>query len=146
MYFCIKNDNIYIHKESSRLERGLLVIIKHQTEELIAWMKKLKERFEANNPPEHMSDHTFFQQMKKETEPLFHLLNDWEKEVIAYIKNNHDINVYFPQIVATKENVEVLILHSYYVDIRRRLYMERYKSSLLIFEKILEEIERKEEL
>src|SRR5690625_3777272 len=92
MYFCIKNDNIYIHKESSRLERGLLVIIKHQTEELIAWMKKLKERFEANNPPEHMSDHTFFQQMKKETEPLVHLLNDCEKEVKDYKKKDKTLN------------------------------------------------------
>lgn len=113
--------------------------LKEQTEQLKKHLDLLKGKFEENDPPEHISDKKFFLKMKEETAPIYQLLEEWEKEALEFIKNKH-VRIYPHQINATKENVELILLHSYYVDIRKRIYMEYYKSSHYIFDQILSEI------
>lgn len=104
------------------------------------YLNQLMQKYEENNPPEHMSDKAFFLRMKKETAPIYDLLEEWEVQALDQIKNRK-MNVHPHQIVSTKENIELIILHSYYIDARRKRYMELNHSSHYIFDQLLRDIQ-----
>lgn len=100
---------------------------------------QLQERFETSQPPSSPNDRDFFNYMKKETKPIYELLKIWQQDTLSYIKKNKSM-LYPQQITATVENIEMIILHSYYIDIRRRFYMEYFNSTIYILEQLLKEL------
>lgn len=110
-----------------------------QTKKLKHYLHSLKEKFENNQPPKSVNDMEFFLKMKKETAPIYDLLEKWEDTTLHLIKKRK-LNVHPHQIKSTKENMELLILHSYYVDARRRRYMELNHSCIYIFDQLLHEL------
>jgi|SRR5699024_2380249 len=108
------------------------------TTQLQRHLEKLKQTFEQDNKPD--KGVTFFQKVKKETEPIFHILDQWERESLDTL-NRVDISLYPQQITSTKENMEALLLYSYYKDVRKRRYMEIYKSCHYIYATLLKEIQ-----
>lgn len=119
----------------NRRDDGTFMELIRQTEELKQYLDELKVRYEANNPPETVSDRTFFVEMKAATEPIYSLLEEWETVALDVVKNQK-INVHPHQIASTRENMELLILHSYYIDARRKRYMELNHSSHFIFDQL----------
>jgi len=113
-------------------------LIKEKTLLLKQHINSLKKKFLLNEPPESINDHDFFNEMKEETKPIFNLLEQWEVDVQSYLKN-YQSKVYPHQIEATKENIKLLILHSYYIDIRKRFYMEYYQSIIYVLDSLLSE-------
>jgi hypothetical protein len=111
-----------------------------QTELLKQHLDHLKTMYEANNPPESVNDKYFFLTMKEETAPIYDLLEEWEESALEHIKATKT-NVHPHQITSTRENVELLILHSYYVDARRKRYMELNRSSHYIFDQLLRNLQ-----
>lgn len=99
----------------------------------------LKDRYEANDPPKNRRDKAFFAMVKEETTPVYHLLDEWETLALATVKAR-EINVHPHQVTSTKENMELILLHSYYIDARRKRYMELYQSVDYIFDQILREL------
>lgn len=104
-------------------------------EKLIQEVEQLKDLFHKNTEPKDINDHEYFFQLKKETAQLFSLLDEWENAVLLTLKEK-PLKIFEHQITATKDNIEVLVMHSYYKDIRKRLYMERYYSIMLVLENI----------
>lgn len=109
-----------------------------KTKLLLQHIARLKEFFELGEPPKDVRDKAFFLQVKEETEPIYKLLEEWEEETLHAIKNR-EISLHPQQIISTKENLELLIMHSYYKDLRRRRYNEYYKSIQYILEQIIYE-------
>lgn len=114
----------------------LMKVLRRQTEQLKKYIDQLKERYELNDPPKDIRDKSFFLTMKDETEEFYKLLETWKDHALEIIKNRK-INVHPHQIISTTENIELLILHSYYIDARRKRYMELNKSCHYIFDQIL---------
>lgn len=108
-----------------------------QTKQLKMYLDKLKDRYETNEPPESLRDKSFFFKMKEETAPIYNLLEAWEEKALDFVQDRN-VNVHPHQIVSTAENMELIILHSYYVDARRKRYMEFNHSSHFIFDQLLE--------
>lgn len=108
------------------------------TKELSNYLDTLKRMFEQNEKPK--ADKDFFQFVKGETVPYFDLLEKWEQLALLAIQKQKSI-LQPQQITSTKENMEALILHSYYVDIRKRQYMEINKSCHYIFNQLIKEFE-----
>lgn len=113
-----------------------MMALKEQTEQLKQYLDQLKERYEGNTPPENMKDKQFFLIMKEDTIAIYDLLETWEKDALEVIKDRK-VNVHPHQITSTKENMELLILHSYYIDTRRKRYMELNRSSHYILDQLL---------
>lgn len=110
------------------------------TLELKQHLNLLQELYENNNPPENMRDKKFFYKMKEETEPIYELLNHWETLALECIKQNKNVGVHPQQIISTKENMELLIMHSYYHDCRHRRYMELNYSIHYILDQLQREL------
>lgn len=109
------------------------------TELLLKHLMHLHEFFEEGKPPENIRDKAFFLQVKEEVTPIYELVEEWEEQALQAVKNR-EVNLHPAQINSTKENMDLLIMHSYYKDIRKRRYMEYYKSIRYIFEQIIHEL------
>lgn len=109
------------------------------TQHLKQHLDELLHRFKTHVPPESFSDKPFFLKMKKETAPIYDLLETWENETLRLIKERA-ITVHPHQVTATKENIQLLLLHSYYIDARRRRYMELHQSSHYICDQIIRDL------
>ncbi|MEI3604765.1 DUF1798 family protein [Pseudogracilibacillus sp. SE30717A] len=108
------------------------------TKQLNNYLDKLLTEFEQGKKPS--DDKTFFTFVKQETEPYFLALEEWEKIALIFIKNKSNL-LHPQQINSTKENMEALMLHSYYKDVRKRRYMEMNKSCRYIFHQLIKEFE-----
>lgn len=106
------------------------------TEQLLIYLNKLKTNYETGIVPE--KDKEFFNFVKKETDPMFDLLHVWEEAALSHIKKQN-VSLHPKQIDATIDNIKTLILHSYYIDVRKRRYMEIYKSCEYILNLLLKE-------
>lgn len=84
---------------------------------------ELKDKFLESTPPEDARDSEFFQKVKSETDPLFKLAERWEEEALAAVKERK-ILVHPQQVEATRENFELILLHSYYIDVKEKRFME----------------------
>lgn len=110
------------------------------TEQLLVRIHFLKEKFDLENKPMKV-DKAFFEYVKKEIDPYYALIDQWESRVTQLIKQNK-ISLHHHQVTATVDNVRALFLHSYYIDIRKRRYMEIYKSCDYIFNQLLKELKQ----
>ncbi|MFS0672640.1 DUF1798 family protein [Ornithinibacillus sp. 179-J 7C1 HS] len=115
------------------------MILVNYTNQLKQELDNLKNIFEQNNPPEDRKDKVFFEMVKKETLPIYELLGKWEELALEIIKESK-ISVHPNQVVSTRENMELLLMHSYYVDVRRRRYMELHQSVMYVFDQLLRAI------
>ncbi|WP_028782997.1 DUF1798 family protein [Thalassobacillus devorans] len=86
-------------------------------------VEKLRTRYEAQEGPADRNDHEFFQKVKTETAPMFQLNDKWLETAEEFVKDKQ-VNVHPNQVKSTHENVELLILHSYYIDVKKKRYQE----------------------
>lgn len=100
---------------------------------------ELKEHFETNTAPKNKKDKSFFEYVKERTTPIYEGLEKWEILALQMTKDRR-INVHPQQVVSTRENMELLLMHSFYIDVRRKRYMELYKSIQYIFDQIVQEL------
>lgn len=107
------------------------------TKELLNELNELQQIYENGKEPS--KDKTFFQHVRNETKVLFDMLDEWEKLAEDFVLQRSS-GVHLHQIQATKDNMQTLILHSYYKDVRKRRYMEIYKSCKFIFQQVLKEL------
>ncbi|MFC2948340.1 DUF1798 family protein [Virgibacillus sediminis] len=110
-----------------------------QTRQLKQHLDRLKARFETEQPPDNKKDKDFFFKVKEETTPIYSILEEWEEKSLDLVKNRK-ADVHPHQVTSTRENMELLLLHSYYIDVRRKRYMELYKSIHYVFDQLLREL------
>ncbi|MBC5637037.1 DUF1798 family protein [Ornithinibacillus sp. BX22] len=106
------------------------------TNQLKQELVKLKDIFEQTDPPEDRKDKVYFEMVREKTLPVYVLLEKWEALALEVIKASK-ISVHPNQIVSTRENMELLLMHSYYVDVRRRRYMELHQSVLYVLDQLI---------
>jgi len=115
--------------------------VKMQTEHLKKYVTGLKKRFKTGSAPENRKDRNFFLKVKEETAPMYQLLEQWEENALKLVKGRK-VNVHPQQVTSTKENMELMLMHSYYMDVKEKRFMELHNSIIYIFDQLLREIER----
>ena len=119
--------------------------MKELTIELKNHLDRLKDRFETTPPPENRRDRDFFEWVKQETNPIYELLEKWEETASSLVKERK-VRIHPQQISATRENMELVLMHSYFIDARRKRYLELYQSILFIFDQLLDELNHSNEM
>ncbi|QHE54291.1 DUF1798 family protein [Pontibacillus sp. HMF3514] len=118
-------------------------------EETIMEVKKnldqLKDLFLQSEKPPDRKDRELFEKVKKESKPLFELNEKWADLAEQYTYKVENSVVYPLQIKNTKENFELVILHSYYIDVPKKRYMELYNSIHYVLDQLLDSIEMNKE-
>lgn len=106
---------------------------KLKTERLKEELILLKERFLTNEKPENKRDYEFFSYVKDKTTPIFLLIDEWEQSANELIQKR-EISIHPQQVASTKDNFELLLLHSYYIDVKKKRYMELYQAIQYVFD------------
>ncbi len=75
---------------------------------------------------------SYFYEIKPEVDKYFDLIDTWG-ELAHQLFGEGMLAVYPQQIDATVDNMRVLIMHSYYKDVRKRRYMEIRQSCYYVF-------------
>ncbi|MFB1049348.1 DUF1798 family protein [Paraliobacillus sp. JSM ZJ581] len=112
--------------------------VKNVTIELKEHLKRLKHNFFYQDKPKNKRDLNFFSYVKEVTNPVFHIIEQWEHNTANAVKNR-ELSIHPQQVVSTRENIELLLLHSYYIDVKQDRYMNLYNSVLYVLDIILEE-------
>src|SRR5699024_11249656 len=118
--------------------------LKLKTQQLKQHIDNLKERYEEHDPTKNRRDKDFFEMVKQETTPVYQLLTEWEELALASIKSR-EVDVHPHQVTSTKENMELVLMHSYYIDARHKRHMELNHSIHYIFDQMINELSRSEE-
>ena len=113
--------------------------LKQLTIQLRSEIEGLKTNYLQQEKPENKRDKTFFLYVKEKTTPVFQLIEEWEKLAASHVKNRA-VNVHPQQVVSTKENLDLILMHSYYIDVKRKRYMELYQSVNYVFDLLLEDL------
>ncbi|MDC3415338.1 DUF1798 family protein [Aquibacillus salsiterrae] len=103
------------------------------TNELERTFAQLKDKYLTSEKPLDKRDQAFFNYVKEETTPLYKMIQQWETLAETFVKRR-EVGVHPQQVVSTKENLELLLLHSYYIDVKRKRYMELYQSIQYVFD------------
>ncbi|PAD39484.1 hypothetical protein CHH53_06050 [Terribacillus sp. 7520-G] len=106
-------------------------------------LTRLKNRFLTEEPPSDKHDRAFFDLVKRETEPMYELLQKWHHSAADFVQQR-DVSVHPQQIQSTEENVHLIILHSYYIDIRSERYMDYHQSIGYVIQLLDEDLDRLE--
>lgn len=114
---------------------------KRLTLELIDDLKKLKHRYETSEKPEDKRSREFFQLVKEETSSVYNRIQAWEETALSFVKQR-EAKVHPQQVISTKENMELLLLNSYYLDAKRKRYMDLYQSVMYVFDSLLSDIDK----
>ncbi|MGP4067849.1 YppE family protein [Halobacillus sp. B29] len=113
--------------------------LEEHTKDLKQLIDRLHTQFLETEGPVDKKNHAFFEKVKKETSPMFDLNSRWSEEAEEYVKNR-GASVHPNQIKSTNENIEMIILHSYYVDVHRKRFKELYQSVHYVLDMILSDI------
>ncbi len=100
----------------------------------------LKNLYLQSEKPADRKDRELFEKVKKETKPLFELNEKWADLAEQYTYQVENCTVYPLQINNTKENFELVILHSYYIDVPKKRYMELHNSIHYVWDQLLDSI------
>ncbi|WP_163537623.1 DUF1798 family protein [Gracilibacillus sp. YIM 98692] len=103
-------------------------------------LEYLKKYYLEHEKPENKKDPEFFQFVREQTEPIFEIIDQWYEAAISFVQNRN-VYVHPQQIESTAENLKLILLHSYYIDVRRKRYMELYKSVLYVFDLLKNDLE-----
>lgn len=115
--------------------------LKDQTIELKYHLDQLMERYDNNTPPENKRDKEFFQFVKETTAPMYKLIDEWEEAALEAVKARQ-VDIHPQQVQSTRENMELLLMNSFYVDVKRKRYMELNQSIHYVFDQLLRELEK----
>lgn len=108
--------------------------IERITKQLIDHLDTLKEIF--LNGKKEQTEIVPFETIQKEATPIFLLIEEWESTTADLVKQRK-VNLHPAQVQSTTENLEMLLMHSYFRDVRIKKYMETYTSCLYIFKQLL---------
>lgn len=110
-----------------------------QTRQLKQELHYLKGRYEENVPPEDRRDKKFFQMVKEYATPIHTTLEEWEESTLEIVKAR-EVNIHPQQVTSTRENMELLLMHSFYIDVKRKRYMELNHSAHYVFDQLLNDL------
>ncbi|MFD1018447.1 DUF1798 family protein [Thalassobacillus hwangdonensis] len=98
---------------------------------------QLQEKFDQQQEPVDRKDKAYFEVVKKETAPMFELNDQWLELASEYVKNR-EVKVHPNQVKSTHENIELLILHSYFFDVKKKRYRELNHSVHYVLDMIVD--------
>lgn len=113
--------------------------LQQDTMQLKQIIEERHQQFVESEGSVDKSDRSFFDQVKEETRSMFELNNRWFEKAEVFVKNRHT-SVHPNQVQSTHENIEMLILHSYYLDVHRKRFKELYQSVHYVLDMVLDDI------
>lgn len=93
-------------------------------------------RYNDKGTSVRLNDREAFKHIQKEVTPHFFLFEEWEKAILHDIRA-HALPLHPSLIQSTRENMELIIMHSFYHDTTDARFNELVKSVDVVFDMVL---------
>jgi len=105
---------------------------------LIEYVARLESKFNDKTIEARQRDE-FFTYVKNNSKEIFAILDEWVN-LLSELNEQGNSVINQAIIESTKDNMNALIMHSYYKDVRRRRYMEINRSCIYTYQSVLKEL------
>ncbi|WP_223831544.1 YppE family protein [Bacillus swezeyi] len=109
-----------------------------KTQELIALTKEAEERYKKGR--EEGGEHDFFNVVKPSVERCEQAVKGWLRESFSYIKEYHPKYMYEEQLNSVEENLNEIVLQSYFCKIHKKRFKDLAESVLYTLKNIEDDI------
>lgn len=113
------------------------------SQHLLELLQESKERFKSFQEKPEKSEAYFYNQVKPNFEMMKDKSNVWEQLALEWIKKEKPKYIHPSQIESAVENVEQVILQSFYKDINKQRFNNLHHSVEYLLNNIMNEIEEK---
>lgn len=93
-------------------------------------------RYNEKEASVKLNDREAFKHIQKEVTPHFFLLEEWEKTILSDIRARA-LPIHPSLIQSTRENMELIIMHSFYHDTTDARFNELVKSVDVVFDMVI---------
>jgi hypothetical protein len=110
------------------------------SKELLQLMNECKARFEALDQKPEKTEALFYNKVQPTFELVMNHANTWKPLAEAWVKDNKPKYIHLSQIESTIENIEQVVLQSFYKDVNNQRFHNLHYSVEYIVNSILTEI------
>ena len=118
--------------------------LKTTSKELLQHLNKCKERFESVSTKPEKTEALFYDEVKPTFEKVMNQAIVWKPLAEAWVKEQRPKYVHLPQIESTLENIEQVVLQSFYKDVNKQRFHNLHHSVEYIVNSILAEIDERD--
>ncbi len=118
-----------------------LIISSHQ---LLQLLTDCKQRFESLHEKPEKTEAYFFEHVKPNFELIMGKTNGWEPLALEWVKEEKPKYIHHSQIESTMENIEQVVLQSFYKDINKQRFHNLHNSVEYLLNCIIDGIEEKD--
>ncbi|MCM3652076.1 DUF1798 family protein [Metabacillus litoralis] len=118
--------------------------LKMTSKELLQLLTNCKERFELVNTKPEKTEALFYDEVKPTFEKIMNQANAWKPLAEAWVKEQKPKYVHLSQIESTLDNIEQVVLQSFYKDVNKQRFHNLHHSVEYIVNSILAEIEERD--
>ncbi|QHZ47386.1 YppE family protein [Bacillus sp. NSP9.1] len=111
-----------------------------KTRELIALAKEAEARYQKGR--EEGAEHDFFSVVKPSVERSEQAVKSWLQESLSYIKAYRPKYLYEEQLRAVEENLNEIVLQSYFGKIHKKRFKDLAESVLYTLKHLEDDIEK----
>jgi len=113
------------------------------SQHLLELLQESKQRFESFQEKPEKTEAYFYDQVKPNFEMMKDKSNVWEQLALEWIKEKKPKYIHPSQIESAMENVEQVVLQSFYKDINKQRFNNLHHSVEYLLNNIMDEIEEK---
>lgn len=113
------------------------------SQHLLELLQESKQRFESFQEKPEKTESYFYDQVKPNFEMMKDKLNVWEQLALEWIQKKKPKYIHPSQIESAMENVEQVVLQSFYKDINKQRFTNLHHSVEYLLNNIMDEIEEK---
>lgn len=104
-------------------------------------LEDCKQRFESIKQKPEKTEELFYQDVKPTFELILNKVEIWKPLAEDWVKVNKPKYIHSAQIESTIDNIEQIVLQSFYKDINKQRFHNLYNSVEYVMSSILNEIE-----
>lgn len=111
------------------------------SKDLLQQINESKDRFEKIIQKPEKTEALFYNEVRPAFELVMNQANKWKPLAEAWVKNRKPKYIHLSQIESTIENIEQIVLQSFYKDINKQRFHNLHHSVEYIIKSILAEID-----
>ncbi|RJS59505.1 DUF1798 family protein [Bacillus sp. PK3_68] len=109
------------------------------TEQLVDTVTRANDRYHLAREQQEKGD--FYTEVKPFADKARSQVEEWEREISAYLKTRKFKHIHYPQVKAVVENIELISVQAFFPETSYKRFRNYVESTLFVLQQLLKELE-----
>jgi len=114
------------------------------SQQLLQHLEECKKRFEQLNEKPEKTEEYFYDDVKPYFELVMNKANEWKPLAVKWVSEYKPKYIHLTQIDSAMENIEQVVLQSFYKDVNKQRFHNLHHSVEYILNGMIEQMDRKD--